>query len=93
MNRLGLIIASLFILALVLYLPGFLEEPPVQVLDEDARALTPTYQARNLTTTIYDEQGNRIQQVFSSHMEHYLQIYEQKFLNQHRLKQQYIHHV
>lgn len=71
MNRLGLIIASLFILALVLYLPGFLEEPPVQVLDEDARALTPTYQARNLTTTIYDEQGNRIQQVFSSHMEHY----------------------
>ncbi|TPV57760.1 LPS export ABC transporter periplasmic protein LptC [Aestuariibacter sp. GS-14] len=71
MSRLGLIIAGLFILALGLYLPGLMEEPPKQVLDEDARALTPTYQARNLTTTIYDEEGNRIQQVFSSRMEHY----------------------
>lgn len=71
MNKLGLIIAGLFILASVLYLPSYLAEEPVVELDADVRALTPTYKARNLTTTLFNEEGQRIHQVFSSYMENY----------------------
>ncbi len=71
MSKLGLVIAGLFILAASLYLPTFLAEEPVVLPDQDVLALTPTYKARNLTTTLFNEQGQRIHQVFSSSMENY----------------------
>ncbi|MDC8830066.1 LPS export ABC transporter periplasmic protein LptC [Alteromonas gilva] len=74
MSRLGLIIAGLFILAASLYLPTFLTEEPVVLPDQDVLALSPTYKARNLTTTLFNEEGLRIHQVFSSSMENYEQL-------------------
>lgn len=74
MNKVGLSIASLFILASLLYLPTFIAEEPVIAPDQDILAITPTYKARNLTTTLYNEQGQRIHEVFSSTMENYEQL-------------------
>lgn len=71
MSKLGLIIASLFILASSLYLPSYLAEEPAQQPDQDIRALTPEYKARNLTTTLFNEQGLRVHEVSSSYMENY----------------------
>ena len=51
MSKVGLSIACLFILATLLYLPGFLAEEPVITPDQDVLAITPSYKARNLTTT------------------------------------------
>ena len=65
MNKVGLSIASLFILASLLYLPGYLAEDPVVAPDQDVLAITPSYKARNLTTTLYNEQGQRVHEVLT----------------------------
>lgn len=74
MNKVGLSIASLFILASLLYFPDYFTDEPVIAPDKDVLAITPTYKARNLTTTLYNEQGQRIHEVFSSTMENYEQL-------------------
>ena len=74
MSKVGLSIACLFILATLLYLPGFLAEEPVITPDQDVLAITPSYKARNLTTTLYNGQGQRVHEVFSSTMENYEQL-------------------
>ncbi|GGF68280.1 LPS export ABC transporter periplasmic protein LptC [Alteromonas lipolytica] len=74
MNKVGLSIASLFILASLLYIPTFMSEEPLITPDEDILAITPSYKARNLTTTLYNESGQRVHQVFSSTMENYEQL-------------------
>jgi lipopolysaccharide export system protein LptC len=74
MSRIGVSIAALFILALLLYIPSWLQEPAKVPQNADIRALTPSYMAHNLTTTIYDQNGERNHQVFAASMEHYDQL-------------------
>lgn len=71
MSRVGLSIAGLFILALLLYVPSWMSPPPEVSQEQDIRALTPTYKAKNITTRIYDEAGHLSHQVFAKSMEHY----------------------
>ncbi len=71
LNRLGLSISALFVLALLLYLPVWMEEEPETQERQNIDALQPAYKARNLTTTFYDENGNRNHQIFATSMEHY----------------------
>lgn len=70
-NRLGLSISALFVLALLLYLPIWMEEEPETQERQSIDALQPAYKARNLTTTFYDGDGNRNHQIFATSMEHY----------------------
>ena len=71
LNRLGLSISALFVLALLLYLPVWMQEEPETQERQNIDALQPAYKARNLTTTFYDENGNRNHQIFATSMEHY----------------------
>ncbi len=73
-NRLGLSISALFVLALLLYLPVWMEEEPETPEQQRIDALQPAYKARNLTTTFYDDEGNRNHQIFATSMEHYDQL-------------------
>ncbi|WP_218310200.1 LPS export ABC transporter periplasmic protein LptC [Alteromonas antoniana] len=70
-SRLGLSISALFVLALLLYLPVWMEEEPETREQQRIDALQPAYKARNLTTTFYDDEGNRNHQIFATSMEHY----------------------
>ncbi|MBO1254296.1 LPS export ABC transporter periplasmic protein LptC [Alteromonas sp. 5E99-2] len=71
MNRLGLSIGTLFLAALLLYLPVWLEEEEEQQASPNIDALVATYQAKNLTTKLYDENGNLSHQVFAQGMQHF----------------------
>ncbi|WP_414829857.1 LPS export ABC transporter periplasmic protein LptC [Alteromonas sp. H39] len=71
LNRLGLSISALFVLALLLYLPVWMEDEPETREQQRIDALQPAYKARNLTTTFYDAEGNRHHQIFATSMEHY----------------------
>lgn len=73
-SRLGLSISALFVLAVLLYIPIWMDEEPGTEEREGVDALSPAYQATNLTTTFYDENGNRNHQVFATSMEHYDQL-------------------
>ncbi|MFC3092821.1 LPS export ABC transporter periplasmic protein LptC [Alteromonas sediminis] len=74
MNRLGLSIGSLFIAALLLYLPSWMDESEEQQKKTGLDALEPTYQAKNLTTKLYDAKGNLTHQVFAREMQHFDQL-------------------
>ncbi|WP_018982740.1 LPS export ABC transporter periplasmic protein LptC [Salinimonas chungwhensis] len=74
MSRLRLSIAALFVLALLVYLPVWISEPGDAVTDSGNSALKPAYTAKNLTTTLYDGQGQLNHKVFAKHMEHYDQL-------------------
>ena len=74
MNRLGLSIGSLFIAALLLYLPSWMDETDEQQIAPGMDALDPTYQAKNLTTKLYDASGNLSHQVFATEMQHFDQL-------------------
>ena len=73
-NRLGLSISALFILALLMYIPSWMEEPPVEQSKQELDALKPAYKAKNLTTTLYNQDGQLNHKVFAQSMEHYDQL-------------------
>ncbi|MDO6565625.1 LPS export ABC transporter periplasmic protein LptC [Alteromonas sp. 1_MG-2023] len=73
-DRLGLSISVLFILALAMYIPIWMEEDPTQQTDQGPDALKPAYKAKNLTTTLYNQDGLLNHKVFASSMEHYDQL-------------------
>ena len=71
MNRLALSIILIFSVALALYVPIWMEEEEqVEVSDKDA-ALVPNYQALNLRSKIFDNDGQLTHQVSAAKMEHY----------------------
>lgn len=71
MNRLFISIALIFGAAFALYLPTWLaDDEQVVVSDKDA-ALLPNYEAKNLRSKLYDENGNLTHQVSAEKMEHY----------------------
>lgn len=71
MNRLRLSISSLFVAALLLYLPNWLKDSDELETSPDIDALEPTYQAKNLTTKLYNANGNLSHEVFAQEMQHY----------------------
>jgi lipopolysaccharide export system protein LptC len=73
-NRLGLSISGLFILALLMYLPTWMETPPEVRGNGELDALKPAYKAKNLTTTLYNQEGRLNHKVFAESMEHYDQL-------------------
>ncbi|BFT29266.1 hypothetical protein D210916BOD24_04420 [Alteromonas sp. D210916BOD_24] len=73
-NRLGLSISALFILALLMYLPTWMEEQPEVQKSQGIDALKPAYKAKNLTTTLYNHDGQLNHRVFAKSMEHYDQL-------------------
>ncbi|WP_334019159.1 LPS export ABC transporter periplasmic protein LptC [Alteromonas sp. S015] len=73
-NRLGLSISALFILALFMYIPTWMEEQPEMQGRGENDALKPAYKARNLTTTLYNQDGELNHKVFAESMEHYDQL-------------------
>ena len=74
MNRLGLSIAALFVLILLVYTPVWMSESDKPQNNAGNGALKPAYTAKNLTTTIYDDNGKLNHQVFAETMEHYDQL-------------------
>ena len=73
-DRLGLSISVLFILASALYIPIWMDEDPAQQSDQGPDALKPAYKAKNLTTTLYNQEGQLNHKVFAASMEHYDQL-------------------
>ncbi len=73
-NRLGLSISALFILALLMYIPTWMEEQPEVKGNQGLDALKPAYTAKNLTTTLYNQDGQLNHKVFAKSMEHYDQL-------------------
>ncbi|GAB5381519.1 MAG: LPS export ABC transporter periplasmic protein LptC [Aliiglaciecola sp.] len=71
MNRITISIGALFLLVLLVYLPGWMTTTP-ELKEQDADQLwRPNYQARNMRSTLYDENGEINHQVFALKMEHY----------------------
>ncbi|MEC8749780.1 MAG: LPS export ABC transporter periplasmic protein LptC [Pseudomonadota bacterium] len=73
-NRLGLSISALFILAMLMYIPTWMEEQPETQGNRGNDALKPAYKAKNLTTTLYNQDGELNHKVFAESMEHYDQL-------------------
>ena len=73
-NRLGVSISALFILAMLMYLPTWMEEEPEITGSQQSDALKPAYKAKNLTTTLYNQEGQLNHKVFATSMEHYDQL-------------------
>lgn len=73
-NRLGVSISALFILAMLMYLPTWMEEEPAITGSQQSDALKPAYKAKNLTTTLYNQEGQLNHKVFATSMEHYDQL-------------------
>ena len=73
-DRLGLSISVLFIWASALYIPIWMDEDPAQQSDQGPDALKPAYKAKNLTTTLYNQEGQLNHKVFAASMEHYDQL-------------------
>lgn len=74
MNRLSYSISALFILALATYIPTWLKEDDVVVDSVGVDSWEPTYQAKNLRSALYDEDGRLTHRIFASEMEHYDQL-------------------
>ena len=74
MNRLGISISALFVMALLMYLPVWMAEEQAPAKKAGADALRPAYKAKNLTTTLYNEEGKLNHEVFAASMEHYDQL-------------------
>jgi len=74
LNRLGVSISALFILAILMYIPTWMEEEPKATGEQQSDALKPAYKAKNLTTTLYNQDGQLNHKVFATSMEHYDQL-------------------
>lgn len=71
MSRLTLSIAALFILVLLTSLPyWFGQQNEVLTQTEDV-LIRPAYQAKNITTSLYNSDGALTHEVFAAKMEHY----------------------
>lgn len=71
MNRLTVCIAFLFLLALGLSLPGWLNNDEVKNDTQTEEAWVPNYQAKKMRSTLYDKSGKINHQVFAEQMENY----------------------
>lgn len=71
MSRIGLSISSLFILALLVYLPSWLEEEQQPLQDTQEDAWRPNYQARNLRSSLFDQDGRISHRIVAQSMKHY----------------------
>jgi lipopolysaccharide export system protein LptC len=71
MNRLFISIILIFSAAFALYLPTWLEDEKQVVTSDKDAALLPNYEAKNLRSKLYDENGNLTHQVSAEKMEHY----------------------
>jgi lipopolysaccharide export system protein LptC len=71
MNRLGISIGALFLAALLLYLPTWMDESEEQQTAPGVDALVATYQAKNLTTKLYNSEGDLSHEVFAQSMQHF----------------------
>ena len=71
MNRLAISILLVFGAAFALYLPTWLaDDKEVFVSDKDA-ALLPNYEAKNLSSKLFDKEGRLTHQVSAEKMEHF----------------------
>ena len=73
-DRLGFSISALFVLALLMYIPTWMADEPKLQRDQSLDALKPAYTAKNLTTTLYNLDGQLNHKVFASSMEHFDQL-------------------
>lgn len=71
MNRVTLSILILFILALGLSLPSWLNQQEVADSSDTEEAWVPNYQANKMRSTLYDKSGQIHHQVFAQKMEHF----------------------
>jgi lipopolysaccharide export system protein LptC len=71
MNRIGWSLVLVFAAVLILYLPILLEDDSVQSGPRSDPSLIPNYQAVNLRSQLYDEEGRLSHQVAADKMEHY----------------------
>ncbi len=74
MSRLGISIASLFMLVLLVYMPVWMSDSDNIVNSSKDDVLKPAYTAKNITTTLYDDEGSLNHRVFAETMEHYDQL-------------------
>lgn len=74
MNRIGWSIALIFAAVLALYLPSLLKEDEPEVNTNQDMELVPNYQAVNLRSKIYDEDGRLSHRVVADKMEHYEEL-------------------
>lgn len=74
MNRIGWSIALIFSAVLILYLPILLEGEPEQTSLDGDIALVPNYQAVNLNSKLFDENGELSHQVAADKMEHFEEL-------------------
>ncbi|WP_158972158.1 LPS export ABC transporter periplasmic protein LptC [Paraglaciecola sp. L3A3] len=71
MNRVTVCIGLLFILALALSLPGWLQKEEIIPISQTEEAWIPNYQAKKMRSTLYDKTGKINHQVFAEYMENY----------------------
>lgn len=71
MNRITLSIGILFILVLLTNLPQWLTEEQIIPVTETESAWQPNYQASEMLSTLFDDNGNISHQVYASKMEHF----------------------
>lgn len=71
MNRVTMGTGLLFLLALGLSLPNWLNEEQIKPKSETEEAWVPNYQARTMLSTLYNKEGKITHQVFAEKMEHF----------------------
>lgn len=71
MNRISISIGVLFLLVLLVYVPGWIGSDLQELSADSEKSWQPNYQASNMRSTLYNEQGEINHQVFATKMEHY----------------------
>lgn len=71
MNRVSASIGFLFVLVILTNIPTWFEEEQISVDASDETTGLPNYQASNMRSTIFNDQGEVNHRVFAEHMEHY----------------------
>lgn len=71
MNRLTISIGALFIMVLIIYVPGWVNTSTETTVRNEGDIYQPNYQARNMRSTLYNQDGKINHQVFAIKMEHF----------------------
>ena len=71
MNRITISIGILFVLILMIYVPGWVDTSTDTTVQKNTDIYQPNYQARNMRSTLYDQEGKINHQVFAIKMEHF----------------------
>ncbi len=71
MNRISISIGVLFLLVLAIYVPSWFSTDEILPIQQQEEAWQPNYQAKNMRSTLYNEQGEVNHQVYATQMEHY----------------------